>query len=591
MRLLIIFLLLGQALLAAQAQPSDALAAAYRAAAPFLNAATPPRMTLLREVPTTALGCELIAGLPLAQALDAWRFDFPTVDGDFTVHTSVDGNLAQLCDERVPNLGAGLIPLVDQTGSAASPPQDASCWLRANSDGLTVREVPLGNVVTTIDRLQQHKTLGRNETGDWLFYREGWVKRAAVRLAGSCAELPTLDPAIASSGVIHFCPAGYAGFLLPRISIGRGTARSASATFANRLRASPQPDAPLIAEIPPRQILDEVLDGPACQGSYVWWQVAVAGQVGWTIESDINTNFYHLEPYQQSALRPHTPATQPRPPTFRRIDKPSAPIDTIALLEIADARAVAFSPDGSLLAVVGEAGAAWFSSPDFAPSSHEAVFAGSGNLPSDWLTQSLDALAWSHAGDKLALGRGRDLQVWELPARQLALHYRFPYELRSLAFSRDDRWLAVTGGAINARRNALWIYDQHGELTRSLPLVGAGSAPTVIAAPAASPGDFLYSSADTLFMLPAAGPPRAIYQLAGVPQRAFALAGDSAGASLLALGLGAPGMGWLALVAGAEAHAPGRSLRLDAGSLAFSPDARFLAVATPKRVFVLGTID
>ncbi len=592
MRALITLLLLGQALLVAQAQPAEALAAAYHAAAPFINAATPPRVTLLREAPTTALGCELVAGLPLAQALDAWRFDFPTVAGDFTVFTSVAGQLTQLCDARVPNLGAGLIPLVNQPDSAASPNQDASCWLRANSDGLNVREAPLGKVVAKIDRLQQHKALGTNEAGDWLFYREGWVKRMAVRLAGNCDELPMLDPTVAASGVVHFCPAGYAGFLPPRINIGIRTARSASQTFANRLRASPQPDAPLIAEIPPRSILDSVLDGPACQDRYIWWQVAVADQIGWTIESDSLANFYYLEPYQLSALRPHTPASQPRSPTLRRIDKPGAPIDTIALLEIEGASAVAFSPDRSLLAVAGATGAAFFSLPDFAPVGHDAVFSDSGNLPSTWLTQSLDTLAWSHGGDKLAVSRGRELQVWQPAAGRLALHFRFPYTLRSIAFSRDDQWLAVTGASASAQHSALWIYDQHGDLARSLPLVGAGSPPTVIAAPEKGPGDFLYSSADKLFVLTAdTGLSRAIYQLAGVQQRAFDLSADSAGASLMALALGTRGMGWLALVDGVDAAAPGRTLRLDAGDLAFSPDGRFLAATTSGRVFVLGTID
>lgn len=592
MRPLITLLLLGHALLVAQAQPSEALAAAYHAAAPFINTATPPRVTLLREVPTTALGCELVAGLPLAQALDAWRFDFPTVAGDFTVYTSVDGHLTQLCDARVPNLGAGLIPLVNQPDSAASPNQDASCWLRANSDGLNVREAPLGKAVAKIDRLQQHKALGRNEVGDWLFYREGWVMRLAVRLAGNCDELPALDPTVAASGVVHFCPAGYAGFLPPRINIGLRTARSASQTFANRLRASPQPDAPLIAEIPPRSILDSVLDGPACQDRYIWWQVAVAGQIGWTIESDSLANFYYLEPYQRPALRPHTPASQPRPPTLRRIDKPGAPIDTIALLEIEGASGVAFSPDGSLLAVAGATGAAFFSLPDIAPVGHDAVFADSGNLPSNWLTQSLDTLAWSHGGDKLAVSRGRELQVWQPAAGRLALHFRFPYKLRSIAFSRDDQWLAVTGASASAQHSALWIYDQHGDLARSLPLVGAGSPPTVIAAPERGPGDFLYSSADKLFVLTVnAGQPRAMYQLAGVQQRAFDLSADLAGVSLMALALGTQGMGWLALVDGVNAAAPGRTLRLDADDLAFSPDRRFLAATTSDRVFVLGTID
>ena len=589
LRAFIILLLLGNTLALAQAQPTDALAAAVRAAAPFIDA-TAPRRLWLREQPTTALGCELVAGLPLAQTLDAWRFDFPTSAGDFRVHTSVDGSLTQLCDARVPNLGSGLIPLRRPAESAAPRQEDEPCQLRATSDALHVREAPWEKVVRTFDRLQQHQALGKNQAGDWLFTREGWVKRTEVQLSGNCDSLPTLDSNQVASGVVHYCPAGYAGFLPPRIRRGHRTARSASPTFANRLRARPQPDAALIAEIPPRHILDEVLDGPACQAGYVWWQVEVAGQIGWTIESDSLANYYYLEPYQRSALRPQTPAIQPRPPTLRRIDAPGTLIDTIALLEIEQPSALAFSPDGSLLAVTSQAGAAFFSLPGFAPIALDAVFAEHSALPSNWLTQPLDAIAWSQSGDKLALARGRELQVWA--AGRLALHYRFPYSLRSLAFSRDDQWLAVTGAAASAEHNALWIYDQHGELARSLPLVGAGSPATVRAAPEASPGDFIYSSADKLLVLAAeAGGARDLFQLAGLPQRAFALTDEPAGASLIALALGEPGAGWVALIDGEEAAAPGKSLRLDAGDLAFSPDGRYLAAAAAERVFVLGTID
>ena len=591
LRAIFLLLLLAPALRLTQAQPADALESAVRAAAPFIAATAPPHVSLLREAPTTALGCELVAGLPLAQALDAWRFDFPTEAGDFTVRTSVDGKLTQLCDARVPNLGAGFIPLASPTQSAASLPPDASCRLRANSDALNVREAPWGKVLSSIDRLQQHEALGRNDAGDWLFYRAGWVKRSELRLMGNCDDLPALDPARVASGVIHYCPPGYAGYLPPRISLGHRTARSASPTFANRLRASPQPDAALLTEIPPRHILDEVLDGPACQGNYVWWQVAVAGQVGWTIESDSLANFYYLEPYQRSTLRPYSPAQQPRPPTLRRIDAPAVLIDTIARLEIAGARGVAFSPDGSLLAVAGAAGARLYRPPDFAPASLDTVIANSSDQPGNWLKQPLDAVAWSHGGDKLAVGRGRELQVWERATGRLTLHYRFPYALRSIAFSRDDRWLAVTGASASGEHSALWVYGRQGELARSLPLAGAGLPPTVRAAPEASPGDFIYSSADKLFLLSAAaGPPQAIYQLAGLPQRAFDLS-DSTGNSLIALALGEPGLGWLALVTDEAADAPGRTLRLDASDLAFSPDGRFLAATLPERVVVLGTID
>lgn len=595
LRPLIILLLLGHALLVAQAQPSDALASAWRAATPFIEPATPPHATLLRGVTTTALGCELVAGLPLAQALDAWRFDFPTVAGDFSVHTSVDGGLAQLCDERVPNLGFGPIPLAPPDNDLALA-QDA-CWLRATSDGLNVRVAPGEDVAAKIDRLQTHKALGTNADGDWLFYREGWVKRSLLRLTGSCADLPVIDPQEAASGVIHFCPAGYAGFLPPRISIGRRTAQSASQTFANRLRASPQPDAPLIAEIPPRQIVDHVLDGPACQGTYVWWQVAVDGQVGWTVESDSNANFYYLEPYATPSLRPLAPAAQPGQLvdwSGGQLDHPAENIDAIALADVMQPRGLAISPDRKLLAVGGAASAELFAQPPF----------GSQRIPTPaWLTKPIDALAWSHAGDKLALISGQELQIWKLetsqqnPLRQLdtserILSDRFPYPLRSAAFSRDDRWLAVTGMSASGRHGAIWVYDAAGEVALSLPLAGAGLPPVVVPSPQVIPGDFAFSSADQLYALAVENAhPRAFYQLAGTQLRSLAFAVGSRGSALLALALESDGLGWVALVDALDADVPSKTLRLDAHDLAFDPIRNFLAATTNERLFYLGTVE
>ena len=595
LRPLILILLLGHALLVAQAQPSDALAAAYRAAAPFIEAATPPQATLLREVTTTALGCELVAGLPLTQALDAWRFDFPTVAGEFAVHTSVDGGLAQLCDARVPNLGIGPIPLARPDNDSALA--QAACWLRATSDGLNVRVAPMADVAAKIDRMQKHKALGTNEDGDWLFFRQGWVKRSLLRLTGNCEDLPIVDPRQAASGVIHFCPAGYAGFLPPRIDIGRRAARSASETFHNRLRASPQPNAPLIAEIPPRHIVDHVLDGPACQGSYVWWQVEVDGQIGWTIESNSNANFYYLEPYATPSLRPLTPADQPGQLvnwSGGQLDHPAENIDAIALTDVMQPRGLAISPDRELLAVGGAAGAELFLQPPF----------GSQRLPVPaWLTKPIDALAWSHAGDKLALISGQELQIWKLetsrlnPMRQLdtgerILSDRFPYPLRSVAFSRDDRWLAVTGMSASGRHSAIWVYDAAGEVTLSLPLVGAGLPPVVVPLPPELPGDFAYSSADQLYVLAVEDAhPRAFYQLAGTQLRSLAFAFGSRGSALLGLALEVDGLGWVALVDALDADVPSKTLRLDAHDLAFDPIRNFLAATTNERLFYLGTVE
>ncbi len=583
-------LLLWLLLLPAQAQLDTALAAARRAAAPFVDVSPPPRFNLLPARNSTALGCDLVAGLPLAQALDAYRISFPNVAGDFAVHTTVDGALTQLCDARVSNLGAGLIPAARDPLTAPID-ADTGCWLRASQDGRNVRAAPRGAPVTKLDRLQQHPALGRNEAGDWLFYREGWVKRSGLLLRGNCDDLPLLDPAQVASGVIHYCPAGYEGYLPPRIGIGRKSARSTSSDFANRLRAEPTASAELLAEIPPRQILEAVLDGPACQGSYIWWQVAVNGTVGWTIESDSIANFYYLEPYQAPSLRPHTPSKLPQPASRRRIDSPAALIDTIAVLDVTGARNLTFSPDGSLLAVTSESGAAIFTAQDFTPVALDAAFSDGIARQLTQASQTTEALTWSSAGDKLGAVSGRELRIWDIESATQIWHYSFTMPLRGVAFSRDDRWLAVTGASPRTKRAAIWIYDMRGELALSRALVAAGLPPMVVPAPDERFGDFVYSSADKLYQLSVeSGDSRAFYQLAGAQLRGMAFNRGDADL-LLALALESEGVSWTALVDAGNAAAPGKTLRLPANTLAFSPDGRFLAMAADDRALLLGTIE
>ena len=577
MRLAIILLLLCRAL-PLHAQPPDALAAARLAASAFIDAATNPRATLLPGMITTALGCQLVQGLPLAMPLDAWRFDFPTPAGDFAVHASVDGRLTQLCDQRVPNPGFGPIPLARQNTNSA--PDSDACWLRAASDGLNVRIAPMEDVAARLDRLQKHEALGRNESGDWLFFRQGWVKRSLLRLSGDCDNLPIIDPRHAASGVIHFCPVNYAGFLPPRIDVGRRAARSASHTFANRLRANPNPAAEQIGEIPPRSILDAVLDGPACQGTYVWWQVEVDGLVGWTIESDRSANFYYLEPYAKPSLRPMTPADQARTPTMQPIESPAANIDTVALLDVDSPRAVAISPDGTLLAVAGGHGISFYSLPDFAPHDMNAA----------WLHHPIDALAFSNDGQRLATISGRELHARSLDSGELTLHDRFPYPLRNAAFSRDDNFLAVAGMNPRNQRAAIWVYDSAGEVALSMPLVAAG-LPPYVAASQHNDSDFVFGSADKLYRLSMRdGVARPTYQQAGMKLRALAFS-PGEDSSLLALALDDGGVGWIALVDAIDPDAPGKTLRLDAHDLTFSPDGSFLAAIAADRVYVLGTVE
>ena len=172
------------------------------------------------------------------------------------------------------------------------------CYMRPRESTINVRRAPRGKQVAQLSPQNSYVVFGKNRAGDWLFFRQGWVSLSVMELIGDCAKLPVLDPAKVSSGSVSYCPPLYQGFLPPRIDVGLAKARIASETLANRIRAAPELGAQQIGLIPPRQIIDAVLDGPACDGAFIWWQIEVEGLIGWTVESDRNANVYYLEPVE-----------------------------------------------------------------------------------------------------------------------------------------------------------------------------------------------------------------------------------------------------------------------------------------------------
>ena len=791
-----------------------------RAIYPALQNAAAPSLTLLPAADSTALGCALLTGLPLPDPLDVYRLGFPLDGGVFAVHVSADGSLAQACDERLPNLGAGTqwvarveadsdgdgylndsddcpfiagaaaskqgCPLksagdrdgdgipdgadrcAEQAGAAAADgcalladsdgdgvpnhidicsadfgpyradlalgcPADGSgsstrrrgaadtcrvsdadalihesgdaasevigsvadaasrvvigrsaagdwlqleagwvavdglrlsgachniplvnaeaggatgCFLRPRGEFVNAREGPAGTAVTVLTDERPQAVLGSNFAGDWLMFRAGWVSREVVELSGSCDSLPALDPAVVSSGIIHFCPPGFRGYLRPRIAVGGGKARVVSDTLANRLRAQPSIEAEQIGEIAPRGSIDAVLDGPACNGPWVWWQVEVDGLVGWTVESDVNYNYYYLEPVADTMPAdesPGPPADAPLPTAGRVIHSGNIDsLDTVAILPVAGPQAVAWSPQQGLLALRGADGAlTLFDAADFqaqeqnwGPASKTKAIAFSpderwlalgdrsgsvslldlehASLRSEarhigQLEGPIHGLAWSRAGDKLAAVSGAEslklarragtLKVWTMDSSapensSLALHQRYPYPLTSLAYSADDRWLALTGESTSAGRAALWVYAaDSGELQFAKPLIPLRGHSSVAASPAGSLGDFVYSSGDSLRQLDvASGVEQRIYHLDGALLRTFAFRPQAlAGAEvLLALAVERPsGAGQLQLANALSPYGSATSFDISPSAVAFRPDGRLLALADSQRDRVL----
>ena len=108
-------LLLSCPLMIVQSQAPGAIAAARQAVAaaiPGWQVTDAINTQLLGNIDRTDLGCPLIRdGLPLPTGVDAYRLEFPVVESKVAVHVTADGSLAQLCDDSVPNLGAGIIPV------------------------------------------------------------------------------------------------------------------------------------------------------------------------------------------------------------------------------------------------------------------------------------------------------------------------------------------------------------------------------------------------------------------------------------------------------------------------------------------------
>lgn len=546
------------------------------------------------------------------------------------------------------------IPLVNPAPGGAT-----GCYLRPRADYANVRQAPGGKQVARLYADWSFPALGRNINDDWLYYRAGWVNRAVLALSGNCDELPVLDPAKVAAGVIHFCAPDYPGLLPPRIDLGERNARIASHSIANRLRAAPDIAAEQIGEIPPRAILDAVLDGPACKDTHVWWQVESAGVVGWTVESDLNFNYYYLEPTtgdDAAARASKNPlvgtlslAEQPR--SNRIIHSANAvALDTIGLLAIEAPRQIAWSPDGIELAVLTDGGLLQrYSYPDLKPKpsldpanewrrataiayrsagSALALGGADGSVTTIELqSQEPDAeaialgevagpvrgIAWSRAGDKLAAISGDEslklarragsLKLWALAEPSIAssktlLHYRFPYPLTAVAFSADDRFLAVTGESVADEKAALWIYDaSEGELLHSNALVPARGGARVVASPDKALGDFVYNSGDSLYQIHAeSGEGSRIFHRASelLPYFAFRQQLIPDAEALLALATVARNGNYRLRIANALNHySPTVAFDVAPSAIAFSPDGRALAMADPTadRALILGIIE
>ncbi len=97
---------------------------------------------------------------------------------------------------------------------------------------------------------------------------------------------PTTDPSIA-------CPAGYPGYLTPRLQIG-GQGQVPVGSTPNRLRETPSLTGAQIGLLGSGAAF-AIIGGPVCADGIVWWQVAANNQTGWTAEGQLPDTYY-VEP-------------------------------------------------------------------------------------------------------------------------------------------------------------------------------------------------------------------------------------------------------------------------------------------------------
>lgn len=208
------------------------------------------------------------------------------------------------------------------TTSVINPTAQGVCFVTAQAGFTNVRSNPDGELVGRIYENEVYQISARNTAATWFYIQPaGWVSNTVIFTLGDCTNIPVNDNAV-GTGFIEIesttidtdvavilerfaCPADLAGYLVPRIGLGTGTAQVEAGTIPNTLRAFPSVDdaeAPRLGVIQPLRVIDRVIMGPACNQGFVWWLVEIDSVVGWTAESNQSSNDYFLEPSGDAPL-------------------------------------------------------------------------------------------------------------------------------------------------------------------------------------------------------------------------------------------------------------------------------------------------
>jgi hypothetical protein len=288
--------------------------------------------TILAPTTSATLGCPSAPAGDLGRQVIPYRYVLTYATGDYVVFASSDGTVVVLCDDKF-NLTVDVpTPMPVLTEPA---PSGDGCLLSAAGAFANVRANPSREAarVAQIFSGQSYVVLAQNSRPDdrWYFIPAGWVSATVAVVTGAgCAALPiddgrvgsgagvtipTTDTNIAQTLALYACPPGFEGYMPPRLQVGAATARVGSGGLPNVIRSQPIVNDSIgvrLGTIQPSRTIDQVLNGPACSGGYVWWLVRVDGVQGWTAESDFSQRAYFLEPLTQ-APAPAPTASLPMP--------------------------------------------------------------------------------------------------------------------------------------------------------------------------------------------------------------------------------------------------------------------------------------
>lgn len=162
-------------------------------------------------------------------------------------------------------------------------------------------------------------------TQDWYFIQYGFIASQVAVAEGDCDGIDTVGASLSilpfpgtsattddgtetpNDGVVDTnvqsaltqftCPAGYAGYMQPRIGLGTGNAAIEQGGIPNTLRAFPTVDDNVgtrLGTVQPGRTIDRVLNGPVCNQGFVWWYIEIDGTQGWTAESNAADSSYFI---------------------------------------------------------------------------------------------------------------------------------------------------------------------------------------------------------------------------------------------------------------------------------------------------------